>query len=152
MSHSIALATPKDKHTVLKFAHNFYEQTEFSPSVQYNEAKVAELFEAYLEGGLRQVLFLLLKVQEETVGMLVGFATETPFSYDKIASELAWWVEPEHRGNRKALDLIYAYEAWALKIGCKHVSMSLLPALTDVSKTYERMGYKQTEISYLKEL
>lgn len=84
--------------------------------------------------------------------MLVGYATETPFSNDKIASELAWYIEPSYRGHRKAVELVYAYEAWARTVGCKHVSMSLLSTLTDASKFYVRMGYTQTEISYLKEL
>ncbi len=131
---------------------SFYEESPFSPSVAYNPNKVGDLLHVAVAGQYTQVLPLLLLDNSKPIGLILGYATQTPFSDDLIASELAWYVEPSYRGRREALQLVYAYEEWAQRVGCKHVSMSLLTTLTDASKLYERLGYHMTEISYLKEI
>jgi len=148
----LKLATWEDEESFLLMSEAFYEESPFSPSISFDRDKVKELLRLAIESQHTQVLILLLQEDLNTVGLLIGYTSETPFSYDKVAAELAWYIKPSYRGSRDALQLVDAYEAWATKVGCKHVSMSLLPTLTDVSSLYERKGYKKTEISYLKEI
>lgn len=154
MHHSLSLklATNSDLEAFLRMSQSFYEASPFYPTVSYNNEKLKELLHSSaLSGNSRSVVILLLD-DEEPVGMIVGYAGEVPFSNDKVASELAWWVDPPYRGRREALQLVDAYEAWAVRVGCSSVTMSLLPTLADLSNLYERRGYKKTEISYLKGL
>ncbi len=148
----LKLAEEGDEEDALRMTRSFYEDTPFSPQVLYNEEKVRQVLRDFRQSSYSLGLVLLLVDDKVPVGLLIGCATQTPFSDDKVAAELAWYIEPTHRGNRKAVDLVLAYETWARTIGCKHVSMSLLSDLTDVSKFYEKLGYKRTEISFLKEL
>src|SRR5690606_41060823 len=63
----------------------------------------------------------------KVVGFIVGAATEPVFSSNRVAMELGWWIEPEHRGTRGALLLYNAYEDWAYRVGCSHVQGAYLP-------------------------
>ena len=148
----LKLATLSDLPSFLGLCRAFYEESPFSPQVLYSESKVTQFLIHSIETEYSQAVPLLLLDSQTVVGMLLGYATAVPFSDDKVAAELAWYVEPSYRGHREALQLVYAYEEWAQRVGCKHVSMSLLTTLTDVSKLYERLGYKKTEISYMKEI
>lgn len=148
----LKLATKEDEGAVLRLCRLFYEDSPFSPKFAYSEEKVRDLLYQSLSLTPSPILFLLLVDDSIPVGLLVGYATKTPFSDDLVASELAWYIDPKHRGSRKAIELVYAYEEWARRIGCKHISMSLLTSSTDTSKLYDRLGYTKTEISYMKEL
>jgi len=154
MSHSLRLATLDDYIDFDRFAYSFYLSSPFYPTIPYNADKTRSVLDLAVSSQYRDAVVLLYIDHELPVGMIVGLASSTPFSDDKIASELAWWVDPEYRGTRGSIELVYAYEEWARRVGCKHVTMALLPSLTNpkVEAYYERLGYHKTEISYLKEL
>lgn len=151
---SLKLATLEDRDAVLRMCRSFFEVTPFAPVCTYSDAKVEALLGLAARSFYQECLFLLFLENDIPHGLIVGYATQTPFSDDLVAAELAWWVDPEYRGTKGSMELVLAYEAWAKKIGCKHVTMSLLPSLTNpkVEGYYERLGYVKTEISYLKEL
>ena len=67
-----------------------------------------------------------------------------------IAEELAWWVEPEHRG-RAGLLLLTAAIDWARAKNLKMLKMGA-PAGTQVGTLYERKGFLAVETAYLKVL
>lgn len=149
---SLKLAAPEDLQDFLRMSKLFHEESPFHLVTTVSESRLTSLFQTAIDSKHTQVLILLLQSEQKSVGMLVGMVGSPVFSDDLIASELAWYIEPEFRGSRKALQLVYAYEEWARRMGCKNVSMSLLTTLADASKTYERLGYTKTEISYLKAL
>ncbi len=148
---SLKLADLEDYEDFLRMTLSFYEESPFYPEVTYSRQAITRMFELALKDP-RQCLVLFLLEGTKRVGMLVGIASTTPFSDDLVASELAWYIEPEYRGHRKAVELVEAYEEWAHRVGCSHVTMALLTTLTDASKFYERRGYKKTEISFIKSL
>lgn len=152
MSLNLKLASLDDLPEYLRLCQLFYEESPFAGVVEYSPDKTADVLHLAVETQYRQAVPLLLLDGTQPVGMLLGCATEVPFSDDRVAAELAWYVDPPYRGNRKALELVYAFEEWARRVGCKHASMSLLTTLTDVSKFYERLGYQKTEISYFRSL
>lgn len=87
------------------------------------------------------------------IGMLV--AVLAPLWYApscNVATELAWWVEQEHRGGTAAIRLIQAYETWARNEQASMVTMSNLEVGDDnrVASMLNRMGYRMTEQSHTK--
>lgn len=71
-----------------------------------------------------------------------------------IATELAWWVAPEHRKGTAAIRLIQAFEQWAKDSGASMISMTNLQ-IDDggsVEKMLRRMGYAMTEQAHTKGL
>ena len=84
------------------------------------------------------------------VGFITGVAAPFMFGTDLLATELAWWVEPEYRSKKVGLELLEAFEFWARKIGCKLISMACLDE--KVAALYESKGYTLYERAYLKEI
>lgn len=90
-------------------------------------------------------------VDETPQGVLLAYWFEHPFGPVKVAKETLWWIDPAHRG-RGAIKMLNAYEAWADGKGCDFVGMAGMGSDPEVSKLYERRGYRVAETHYLKPL
>lgn len=87
------------------------------------------------------------------IGMLVAVLVPVWYAPScRVATELAWWVEQEHRGGTAAIRLIQAYETWARNERASMVTMSNLEVGDDnrVVSMLKRMGYRMTEQSHTK--
>ena len=96
------------------------------------------------------VIFALFDDNQEAHGALGALKAPDINGGFLIASEAFWFTEESHRG--KGLYLLKAYEKWAKACGCKLVAMGYL---TDsmpekVRQIYEKCGYKQSEVTYVK--
>lgn len=81
--------------------------------------------------------------EDRLVGVLIGLSTIHPFFNVPFAGELIFWIEPEYRGSKKAIEMIQAYEYWAVnKMNCQMVTMDNQADSLDV--LYEKLGYKKT--------
>jgi len=71
----------------------------------------------------------------------------------KLAQELAWYVQPEHRGSQSWM-LVTAYEDWAKMLGITRTTMSHFnDAIGQTLATaFATRGYAPVEYSYIKEL
>lgn len=141
----IRLATEEDFPELIRMAKEFHQASPYN-DLEFSVTKCFELFQAYL----RDKTSVMILVSDH--GMLIAHAGQAPFSSDRISSEVAWWVDPEGRNKRESLLLFEAYEIWSKKVGCKLCQVAMLPSVTDLSKFYERRGYKLLEQSYVKEL
>jgi GNAT superfamily N-acetyltransferase len=83
------------------------------------------------------------------VGMLAIVCLPHPLTGKPYADEIAWWVEPQHRGGSIGPKMLRAAEDWATTNGANMVKM-VAPADTTVGKFYERMGYQAVETAYIK--
>jgi len=83
------------------------------------------------------------------VGLLAAIVNQG--SVVKQCNELMWFVMPGHRDGGVGKQLIKMYEDWAVGLGIKKVTMSHY-ARDDMKAEYEANGYKQTEITYVKDL
>jgi len=90
----------------------------------------------------------------ETVGMLVCFIAPCFFSDALQAGELVWYVDPEHRGSRKSIEMLIVFEDWAKERGAVCCNMMNLEVLSPekTAKFYTRRGYTLTENTFIKEL
>lgn len=73
------------------------------------------------------------------------------YTGEMVASEVFWFVLPEHRGV--GLALLDAYEKWARDEGCREVRMIHLSGLMPerLKALYQRRGYCEVEVAYGKE-
>lgn len=97
----------------------------------------------------------LVLVDEEFTGFIA--ANSYVWMLDpsiKVACELAWWVNPEARGQGIAKQLVEGYEAWAREIGCKHIEMSALAKTDsdDLSRFYNKIGFNMIQRTFRKEV
>ena len=88
----------------------------------------------------------------ELIGLLACLYGEPIFSSARIATEIAWFVNKEHRTTTAGFRLLKTYENWALTKGADFVAMTYLEDTTDLSDIYEKKGYLKSEPNYIKEL
>ncbi len=81
-------------------------------------------------------------------GMIGVLIFDHPFSGERTASDVAWWVDPEARGH--GIRLLHAAEEWARENGAKN--MVMVAPDTRVGGIYARLGYTPIELSYQKGL
>ena len=98
---------------------------------------------------------MIFTVVERGKGFIVGFVAPSFLEPTMIqCSELAWYVEPEHRGTSVAIKLMTRYEAYAKDKGCNYITMVCLESLSpeSVGKIYHKLGYNTLEHHYRKEI
>jgi hypothetical protein len=87
-------------------------------------------------------------------GALGGVLAPSPFNGRLMATELFWFVLPEHRGGSDALRLFSAFEDWAVEKKAEMISFVHLLALSPdrLEKLYRKRGYTPVEVNYIKAL
>jgi len=149
----LKIATWDDYFDIQDMCKNFAEHSPYT-DIQLDINKLNSVVENILNGDKAKAIILLYLKNDKPIGMLAGITAEMTLNYDKLAHELIWWIEPEHRGGRAAIELFKAFEFWAKKVGCKQVQMSLVETehAPKVEKMYTKFGYKPTERAFLKEI
>lgn len=130
---------------IVDMASSFWEHT------IYDEPACPKTVEGMahhcIESGLMSVL--------EVGGCVVGFACGVigPLLGNnsvKSGTEIAWWVDPEHRGGTNGVALLKHIERQAKEAGIKYWNMAYMESSMPehVKSLYERLGYIQTEVIY----
>ena len=88
----------------------------------------------------------VVEQQDTVVGMIGLLLFENPITGELTASELFWWVEPEHRGH--GVRLLKRGEQWARASGAQKIHM--IAPTPAVGHLYERLGYGYLEAAYQK--
>lgn len=148
MSSTIRKATEDDIFVILVLGREF--SREAGEAFSWDKSKTEAILAQAIHSD--EVLILVLEDEGIVVGGLVAAMSTMPFASHKIATELAWFVDPRYRGHRKSLGLVKEYEKWAKANGATYVVMAHIHKVADISNVYERLGYEITESSYMKKV
>jgi len=141
----VKIATLEDLPEIADMSMKFIATTGYA---SFSDRETIERFIASLVTGEQNEKIIIF---QPGVGFLAGCAAPFLFGQHLLATEIAWWVEPEERGRGAGLDFLSAFEYWAKeKAGCTMISMVGLD--DKLSKFYEDKGYKLYERDYLKVL
>jgi GNAT superfamily N-acetyltransferase len=143
----IRQAIASDKAAVVRMSKAFHTAAQLP--FAFSAATTSMLFDACLHDEDR--LCLIDERDGAPVGMLAAYAACHMLAPVKVANEIAWWVEPQHRG-RSAVAMLRAYEQWAQQRGCVLIHMVGLGADPVTTKLYERQGYLAAERHFMKPL
>lgn len=118
------------------------------PGLREHLSENADALEAVAIGLVSDPSSDLLVAEREgrVVGMLGMMAYPHPMSGQRVAGEIAFWVDPEHRGA--GVGLLRAGEAWARAHRCPEIEMGSPNERVD--SLYERLGYTAIERRYRK--
>lgn len=141
---SVRIATAEDKDLVIQMANKFIASTEYAE--QADADKISNMIDVFISSDGNDKLLILY----DDIGMLAGIVTEFPFGKNRVATDVAWWVEPDERGKKAGKELLEAFEFWAKKVGCSMVTMVCLD--DQLGKYYEKKGYRLFERAYMKEI
>ena len=98
--------------------------------------------------------FILLAIKDEDpVGMVVAAQHPNIWNPEVMqVSEIAFWVDEEHRGGKSAHRLLHAYiqqcEEWKQENRIQFFSLSKMVNSPDVS--YEKFGFEKLEETWIK--
>lgn len=147
LQHEIRYATKDDYEVILEMAISFFKETPYASVVPLDEVKLGEVVMHHLENSSSTVILGLS--EGIPMGMLIANITEALFSRHKIASETAWWVRSDHRGNGLSTKLLDGYEYWAETQGADFITMASLNT-NRADQILTNRGYSPTEVSYVK--
>ena len=115
----------------------------------WDEQKLLNLFEQ------PNVFCVLAKdAKNEYVAFFLGMVCHQFFGNDLVASDLAMYVHPEHRGGSYFVRMTKEFEIWARNVGAKEIYIGQSTAI-NIEKTksmFERLGYQPIGYSAKKEL
>lgn len=137
----------KDIAVLVEYGKYFWDDTPFvTTGMEYDPDTVAELIaEIHLNHYLR-----VYEKDDKIIGF-IGILI-TPFHFNKnytIASEMFFFVHPEHRGSVGTLLLDQAQQD--LKdLGVSIMSVGDMFSSIDLGDYYTRLGFKHTENTYVK--
>lgn len=138
----------EDVPRIVEMARHFVEQTRYGQLLApFDGDRMVALAARVLDLGA----IFVADVDGQLEGMLAVVALEHPFTGERYADELAWWVEPGHRQTTIGPRLMAALEAWAVTRHLAFVKM-VAPAETEVGGYYELQGYEAVETAYFKRL
>lgn len=148
LKYRIKIAGPSDNLLpIVKKSH------EDSPWAEYpiTDAELNTIIGEYVTDPLSKIAVLLC-YEGRPVGLLAAFVGHNHplLRSKKIAYEMIWYVEPEHRG-KYSTKLIDAYEHWALHVvnaDMIHISNYSDQAIID--RLYQRRGFVSVEKSFMK--
>lgn len=147
---TIRPAAAADAPALTVMARRFLE-TEYGDRVPViNDESLGGLVSAFCGGDNPDVAGFVADVDGVLIGMLGLAISVQPMSGERIAAEIAWWIEPEARGARTALSLLATGEAWARAHGATVLQM--IAPNARVQQFYERVGFTHVEAIYQRRL
>lgn len=85
---------------------------------------------------------------ERPGGILIGLVGPSLLGPFRVAQEVAWWVDPAHRG--RSVGMLREYCAWATMRGAKAIEVKSLAKFPEVEALYAREGFERLETSWVK--
>lgn len=147
-SRLIKDASQSDIPQIVELARKFHAVSGYE-NIEFDEETVENLLSASIEQGLCPIGV----VDDKIVGFLAGLSYPAILNANvMVGTEIAWWVEPEFRGKKIAIQLLLRAEENARAKGLYCWSMMCLEKLNadGLENIYERLGYEKAERTYLR--
>ncbi len=148
----IRLATVQDRDRLLELFQQFHQASPYS-HVPFSVSKTDQLLEHVLKS--TEGIVVVAENEGIVIGFLAGLVSELPFAMIRVASELAWWVDPKYRKSKDSLLLLQAYMYWAKnvvktdQIQVANLMNEYAPAL---NRLYTKYGFEKKEETWLFQL
>lgn len=142
-------ATRLDVPRCVEMGRRFWRTTGYSTLITENPAQMAAIGERLIAGP-DSVLLVDQRTTGEIIAMIGVLIFQHHLSGQRTAGELFFWVEPEHRG--RGVWLLTAAENWARHHGAVLMQMIEPTNVDDVGDLYERLGYAEIEIGWMRPL
>ena len=136
-----------DINAIVEMSDEFWAQT------IYEEPAIADDVALMAKHCIDSKLMSVLQIGGQVVGFACAVAGPLLANHSvKTATEIAWWVNPDHRSGRNGISLLKHIERLAKEAGVKYFNMAYMESSMpeQIRSIYEKIGYRQTEIIYTK--
>ena len=135
----IRVATEADIPRIVELGQQMHDESPFYCDIAYDTGKVSAAMKQLINGA--GVIFLY-ETGGEIRGGMAGYMGEFWFSSERLASDLALFIHPDHRHGMIAVKLTLAFHAWAKQLGARRVQMGITTGVhtEDTGKLYRSLG------------
>lgn len=149
--YSLKVATEEDFDDVKRLCLSFFHASIYNDK-DIADDKVETLISEFIHLTHDRIAILGL-LEGQPCGLIAGVVQPLLFNHARIASEIVWWVDEEHRRSKLGLQLLDAFEYWGEHIA--KADYGQMVTLADdksehLDKYYRRRGYIPVEKAYLK--
>lgn len=145
---TIREAVPSDVPRLAEMFSEFVASSQYAKYVGNHPTFASRAIERMI--GNPAAAVFVVDAEQGIIGMLGVLTFEQPFSGELIASELFWWLDPNHRGH--GCWLLKRAERWARERGAVRMSMMSPVDKPRVASTYMAMGYTEVERVFQRDL
>lgn len=147
-------ATTDDVPRLVAMGAAFLESSRYGRLFPPGPGRLEHFVRRVLEVGVIFVLERKVEVDDpvQIVGLLaVVPVDEHPLTGEPYVDEVAWWVDPAHRG-RAGVVLLHHLEGWARQVGLDMVKMVAPEGMTGtaVRTLLEHRGYVPVETAFMR--
>lgn len=139
--------TIADVDAMVDMGHRFHAGTVYSGLMAESPDQMRKVATAFVSDSDK--VALLAVIDGHIVGMLLALLHTHFLSGERMAGEVAWWVEPEARGTI-GLRLLVAAERWARDRGATKIQM--VAPTANVERIYKARKYEKVETTYQRSL
>lgn len=143
-------ATSEDLAVLVRMAVRFICESSYRGLVLPNVRQLQKLVMFLLDHG--GVFVAQLDGADDVVGMFGVSVIPHVMSGELVAGEVAWWMEPEHRGGSASVRLLDAAERWAVEHGAVWFQMIAPAGNERLREFYRRRGYMEVETVFQRRL
>ena len=141
-------ATQDDIPRIVEMARTFYADSGYTAIAEASIPSLAGLAIITMESGV----MLVAEADGAVVGMACLFVE--PFTFNPsvmVASEIAWWVDPAHRGSLLAKEMLSVIDDRCKALGVNVIRMATLAnSPPQAAALYERLGYTKADSYYMR--
>lgn len=149
--YSLKVGALADFDDIKRMCLDFYNSSIYK-DYGHDEDKIDSNICEFIYNPSNRIIILGL-LEGQPIGMLAASVQPIIFSKARIATEVLWWVDVEHRQSRVGFQLIEAFEYWAGEVAKADLQQlcTLNGEYAELAGAYyERRGYKLSEKAYLK--
>jgi GNAT superfamily N-acetyltransferase len=140
----IRYATKYDAQKIINMLWNYHDSGSIHGLTVADEKTALKILTHILAGA---GVAILAEKNNEPVGMLLAF--KTPFLWDNskyIMSEIAYWVEEEHRGSTAGYRLLAEYVKYCEQLKEENMIINYtVSQMEGQTLNYSRFGFKPIE-------
>lgn len=144
----IRFAVEHDIARLVEMGKRFHASSIYADKIGFDGDTVAQSLRSFISSDIAVVM--VAQKFGNVVGAIGGVIGPHFVAGGKAASELFWWVEPEHRGI--GLSLLTAYEHEVSSRGASYSGMICPFGSGAVEKIYAKSGYQPMETIFYKEM
>jgi N-acetylglutamate synthase-like GNAT family acetyltransferase len=143
----IRSGTTEDIPEIVEMAREFWKET------IYKETFDPETVEAMSQLCIDQGLMCVVDIGGKLEGFACGVKGALLANSEVLSgTEVAWWVNPDHRQGKNGIGLLMALEKQAKEQGIKYWNMAYMQSSMPekIEGIYKRLGYERAEVIYAK--
>lgn len=146
----IRTATLDDVPALLALGPQIHAESRHA-ALPFDANKTGAALRAMIERTEQEQCFLIaIGSDGDIIGFFIGYAAEYFFSRDQVATDVLFYVKPEHRGSSAAVKLIHAFRKWALarQVAEMRICMTTGVAIDRFDRFVRRLGFQYTGGNY----